>query len=118
MNAPPMASNRKQTQTNQTMKTKLTLLAATLLVGFSAASVSASPDKDFSGVRTAPKDNIHYPLAGQAGLKSCCDLRAPQVPGPNKGGWQADRSVACRPACTMPQTANTCNGLARNRCAR
>ncbi len=102
---------------NTTMKTKLTLLAATLIVGFSSTSATASPSGwDFYGLKVTPAVQAGH-AAHSPGLKSCFDIRTPVTAGPNKGGAQADRTTTCNTGCNMPHAGKACPVNTLKHCA-
>lgn len=71
------------------MKTKLTLLAATLIVGFSVSNAPASPPNwDFYATKVTPAVQTAH-AARSPGFKACFETRASVTTGPNKGGAQA-----------------------------
>ncbi|MFZ2281072.1 MAG: hypothetical protein WAW39_24950 [Prosthecobacter sp.] len=99
------------------MKTKLTLLAATLIVGFSSTSATASPPGwDFYGSKVTPAVSAAH-AARVHGLKSCCNTSTRYTTGPGKGGVQANRSVACNTGCNAPHNGKNCSTTERKQCA-
>jgi hypothetical protein len=99
------------------MKTKLTLLAATLIIGFSASNTLASPPNwDFYAVKVTPA--VQTAHAGRSpGLKACFDTRSSVTTGPNKGGAQAISSTECNSGCNMPHAGKACSANALKHCA-
>ena len=93
------------------------LLAATLVIGFSATSASATPPgMDFYAVKVTPAVQAAH-AANSPGLKSCFDIRTPVTAGPNKGGAQADRTTTCNTGCNMPHAGKACPANALKHCA-
>lgn len=99
------------------MKTKLTLLAATLIVGFSASNALASPPNwDFYAVKVTPAVQAAH-AARSPGSKACFDTRANVTTGPNKGGAQAIPRTVCNTGCNMPHAGKACSANALKHCA-
>ncbi|HBJ85049.1 MAG TPA: hypothetical protein DDZ88_14495 [Verrucomicrobiales bacterium] len=94
------------------MKTKLTLLAATLLVGFSSASVIANPWKGLPP-SFAPKASA----AAKPVFKSCCDTKTSYSTVPSGRGLQANKSIVCNTGCAAPHAGKNCNAAERKQCA-
>ncbi len=99
------------------MKTRLTLLAAALIVGFSSThAVATPPGMDFYAVKVTPAVQAAH-AARSPGLKACFDTRANVTTGPNKGGAQAMPSTVCNTGCNMPHAGKACPASALKHCA-
>ena len=99
------------------MKTKLTLLAATLIVGFSSTNASASPTGwDFYGAKVTLSVSAAH-AAKTPSLKSCCNTSTRYSTGPGKGGIQASSSTACNTGCDAPHAGKNCSTTERKQCS-
>jgi hypothetical protein len=99
------------------MKTKLILLAATLVVGFSSTSAIATPPgMGFYAVKVTPAVQAAHAARGP-GLMSCCNTSARYTTGPGKGGVQANKSTACNTGCDVPHAGKNCSTTERKQCA-
>lgn len=99
------------------MKTQLTLLAATLVIGFSATSATASPPGwDFYAAKVTPAVSAAH-AAHTPGLKSCCNTSTRYTTGPGKGGVQANRSIGCNTGCEVSHVGKNCSTTERKQCA-
>ncbi|MFO1486389.1 MAG: hypothetical protein U1F71_23705 [Verrucomicrobiaceae bacterium] len=94
------------------MKTKLTLLAATLLVGFSATSAIANPWKGMPPVFT-PKASA----PAKPAFQGCCNTSTRYTTNQVKGGVQANKSITCNIGCNMPHAGKACPASALKHCA-
>lgn len=98
------------------MKTKLILLATTLIAGFSASNASASPPNwDFYATKVTPAVQAAH-TARSPGSKACFETRANVTTGPSKGGAQALPSTICNTRCNVPHAGNACSAKALKHC--
>lgn len=91
------------------MKTKLTLLAAALIVGFSATTASANPWKGMPFVPPAKASTAPT-------LKSCCDVKT-RYTTDSKFGIKVNSETSCNTGCTMPHAGKSCSRSERKACA-
>ncbi|SKA85236.1 hypothetical protein SAMN02745166_01120 [Prosthecobacter debontii] len=103
----------RPTQLNLTMKTKLTLLAATLLVGFASTSAQAIPSNwSFANGQTSAKSGSVKPVR-----MSCCDTKTSYRTAPGGRGLQVNKSIVCNTGCSAPRAAKNCTAAERKQCA-
>lgn len=94
------------------MKTKLTLLAAALVVGFSATTATANPWK---GLPFMP---VAKPIApAKPALNSCCENKTRYTTTGIKNGIVVNKSVECNTGCPVPHAGKSCSRSERKACA-
>ncbi|MBX7210155.1 MAG: hypothetical protein K1X78_17685 [Verrucomicrobiaceae bacterium] len=94
------------------MKTKLTLLAAALIVGIS--STSAFAGRDWNYFPAAPS-RTSAPV--KAAFKSCCDTRNVVMPNASGKGVTVNKNVTCNTGCAAPHAGKSCDTKERKVCA-
>jgi len=94
------------------MKTKLTLLAVTILVGFGSTNASANPWKGLP-----PGFNTPSRAAVAPAFKSCCETKTRYTSNGIKNGIVANKSIACNTGCTVPHAGKNCTAAERKQCA-
>ena len=99
-----------QPKPNSTMKTKLTVLAVALVVGFSSITASANPWKGLPPAVTAKAPT--KPV-----FKSCCETKTSYSTTPSGRGIQANKSIVCNTGCSAPHAGKNCNAAERKQCA-
>lgn len=110
MNATQSVPN--QTKANPTMKTKLALLAVTILVGFSSTSASANPWKGLPPGFHTPARSSSAPA-----FKSCCDSKTRYTTNGIKNGVVVNKSIVCNTGCAVPHAGKSCTAAERKQCA-
>jgi hypothetical protein len=96
------------------MKTKLTLLAATILVGFSATTASATPTN--WSFANGQMEASAKPVGSKSGLKTCFTTLTRYITGPQKGGVKAETSTVCNTGCDTPHLAKNCTSKELKQC--
>jgi len=94
------------------MKTKLAILAVTLLVGFSATSALANPWKGLPPGFHTPARPSSVPA-----LKACCEIKTRYTTNGIKNGLVANKSTVCNTGCTVPHVGESCTTKERKQCA-
>lgn len=94
------------------MKTKLALLAVTILVGFSSTSASANPWKGVPPGFTAKASAPAKPA-----FKSCCETKTRYTTNGIKGGIVVNKSIVCNTGCAAPHAGKNCTAAERTQCA-
>jgi len=92
------------------MKTKLTVLAVALVVGFSSITASANPWKGLPPSVTAKAPT-------KPAFKSCCETKTSYTTNGIKNGLVANKSIVCNTGCTVPHAGKSCSATERKQCA-
>lgn len=94
------------------MKTKLALLAVTILVGFSSTTALANPWKGLPPGFHTPARSSSAPA-----FKSCCENKTRYTSNGNKSGIVVNKSIVCNTGCSAPHAGKNCNAAERKQCA-
>ena len=94
------------------MKTKLALLAVTILVGFSSTSAIANPWKGLPPGFHTPARSSSAPT-----FKSCCDSKTRYTSNGIKNGVVVNKSIVCNTGCAVPHAGKSCTTAERKQCA-
>ena len=92
------------------MKTKLTVLAVALVVGFSSITASANPWKGLPPSVTAKAPS-------RPAFKSCCETKTSYTTNGIKNGIVVNKSIVCNTGCSTPRAGKNCNTAERRQCA-
>ncbi len=92
------------------MKTKLTVLAVALVVGFSSITANANPWKGLPPSVTAKAPT-------RPAFKSCCETKTSYSTALSGRGVHANKSIVCNTGCSAPHAGKNCNAAERKQCA-